>query len=115
MIACYTGEHPDFSLRALLEDCIHRVVDKDQKPLLHWVRFGGSFREIFGKIELKMDLTHAEVVVPQAQSIFDDLFQANRGAFRLVLARKAQKILNNAMGTLGLFVKFFGVSEGLWT
>src|SRR5277367_1780135 len=89
LIAFDSGMHPDFAGRALFEDGIHRVIDEVQKNLLQLVRIGGDLRKILRQIKLELDLAHAKVIVAEAQSIFDDLFEANYRAFWFVLTREA--------------------------
>src|SRR5260370_26159129 len=59
------------------------------------------------------DVVHAQVIVAQRQSLLQSLINLHSDALRLVLSGKAEEILHDAMGALGLLVKFVSVLDSL--
>src|SRR5271165_5322845 len=78
------------------------------------MRVRGSFRKVRGEIEVHVNLAHAQIVIAQSQRIFNGCVEADGYAFGLMLARKAEKILDDTVSALSLLVELFRITEGLW-
>ena len=74
------------------------------------MRIGGDFGQLARKIEMHTDLAHAQVVIAQRQSIFQDSIQTDWDALGFMLAREAQQVLHDAVSSLGLLVQVFRYS-----
>src|SRR5579871_3809084 len=79
------------------------------------MRIGRCQRQVRREIKMQADIFHAEIVISQRQSFFEYLINLNGDALRLVLTRKAEQVLYDAMCALRLFVKLVGVFGTLRT
>src|SRR5215469_12534638 len=75
------------------------------------MRIGGRYREIGREIQVDANIAHPQIVVSKSQSLLERLIHLDGDSFRLVLAGKAQEILDNPVRSLRLLVKFFGVYD----
>src|SRR6266436_2677565 len=97
----------------MFQDGVNRVVHHVQKDLLELVRIGGRHGEILRQVQMDTDVVHAQVIITQCQGLLQGLIDLHRDALRLVLAGKAKEVLHDAVGTLGLLIKFVGVLDSL--
>ena len=107
----HAGPDPQVALLAFFQNGVNGVIDEVEKDLLQLVRIRGNLREVGCKIQMHADLAHAQVIVAKGQSIFESGIEAHGNAFGLMLPRKAQKVLHDAVSALGLFVEFLGIAE----
>ena len=62
---------------------------------------------------MQPNIVHAQIVIPQGKRIFQHVIQTDGNPLGFMLSRKAEKILDNAMGALRLLVEFFAVLQAL--
>src|SRR5437762_14151339 len=79
------------------------------------MRIGSGERQIVSKIQMQLNVAHAQIVIAQSKGVFEDLIQTHWNALRLVLAGKTQKVLDNAVRALCLLIKLFAVFQALRT
>ena len=97
----------------MLQDGVYCVVHHVQKNLLQLMRVGRGHREVGSQIQVDTNIVHAQVVISKSQGFLEGLIHLHGNALRLVLARKAQEVLHDAVGALRLLVKFLGVFNSL--
>src|SRR5271154_1399276 len=109
------GANPDFTSpafsldRTVFLNCIHRVVQNVQKNLLELVEVATCAREVRIEFAMNLDVVQLHVVFAQDQRVVENLVELNRRALRLVLARKAEEILDDMMRALSLLVELFEI------
>src|SRR5579859_227274 len=77
------------------------------------MRVGSRYRKVGGEVQVDPNVAHPQIVVSKSQGLFHRLVHLHWDSFRLVLARKAQEVLDNAVRTLRLLVKLFRVFDAL--
>src|SRR5256885_428101 len=108
-----SGRNPEIAFAGVLENGVNGVVYHIQKNLLELMRVRGGHRKIGGEIEMHANIVHAQVVIAERKSIFNNLIERNRYAFRVVLPREAEQVLHDSVRALRLFIKFFRVLQSL--
>ena len=89
------------------------IGDEIHHHLLQLMRVGRGHREVGSQIQVDTNIVHAQVVISKSQGFLEGLIHLHGNALRLVLARKAQEVLHDAVGALRLLVKFLGVFNSL--
>ena len=111
-IAGDDGANPDFAFAAIFADGVYGVIENIQKNLLELVEIAGREREAGIALTMDVDAVELHVVFAKDERFFENLVELDGRALGLVLASEAQKILDDVMGTLGLFMDLFEVIAG---
>ena len=77
--------------------------------MLELVAVSHQRRQLRGPLAVHADVVQTEIVIAQHQGVVEDFVQLDGGALGLVLPRKAEQVLDDAMRALRLLEKDFDI------
>ena len=77
------------------------------------MRVRGGHGKVGGEIQMHANVVHAQVVIAERKSIFNNLVEQNGYAFGFVLPREAEQVLHDSVRALRLFIKFLRIFQAL--
>src|SRR5262249_56169995 len=87
-----------------VQDGVHGVVEDVEKDLLQLVEVGVNLGQVGIEVAVNGDVIQLQIVFAKRQRLFEHPVDLHGASLRLVLARKTQQVLNDAVISLSLLI-----------